>query len=125
MQAQAAAAERVAREHAQLVAAVRGSQAAQEANAAAAERLRMSTDPLYAATSRLNAEIAESTRLYYAGATAPAEYARQQDVLAGRLRDVGQQHSAVNRGFGTVGTSGKLAGRGPERTYSRVERGSQ
>lgn len=105
-----AATVRLAREHDQLAAAVRGSHAAQEANAAAAEQLRMSTDPLYAATSRLNAEIAESTRLYYAGATAPAEYGRQQQVLTGRLQEVERQHNAVNRGFGTVGTTGKLAG---------------
>lgn len=106
----AAATAKLAREHDQLAAAVRGSHAAQEADAAAAERLRMATDPLYAATSRLNAEIAESTRLYYAGATAPAEYARQQQILTGRLQDVERQHAAVNRGFGTVGASGKLAG---------------
>jgi hypothetical protein len=110
VQAQASAAQRLARDKAQLAAVVRGSQAAQEADAAAAERLRMATDPLYAATSRLNAEIAESTRLYYAGATAPAEYARQQEVLAGRLREVEQQHSVVSRGIGAVGTNGKLAG---------------
>lgn len=96
--------------HERLAAMVRGSQAAQEADAVAAERLRMSTDPLYAATSRLNVEIAESTRLYHSGATAPAEYARQQDVLTGRLREVERQHTAVNSGLGTVGTSGKLAG---------------
>jgi hypothetical protein len=110
MQAQAGAAERLSREHAQLAAVVRGSAAAQDADAAAAERLRMSTDPLYAATSRLNAEIAESTRLYHAGATAPAEYARQQDVLTGRLRTVVEQHGAFNRATtGTVGPT-KLAG---------------
>jgi hypothetical protein len=70
----------------------------------------MTTDPLYAATSRLNAEIAESTRLYHAGMTAPAEYARQQEVLSGRLRDVQQQHAIFNRGMGTVGATGRLAG---------------
>lgn len=110
MQAQADAAQRLAREHAQLSAMVRGSHAAQEADAVAADRLRMATDPLYAATSRLNAEIAESTRLYYAGATAPAEYARQQEFLTGRLREVERQHQIVNRGMGTVGVTGKLAG---------------
>lgn len=108
-QAEADAAQRAAREHAALADRVRASQSAQEADAAAAERLRMSTDPLYAATSRLNAEIAESTRLYYAGVTPAAEYARQQDVLASRLRAVEQQHNAVNRGLGPVGASGKLA----------------
>lgn len=101
---------RSAREHANLAAMVRGSQAAQEADAAAAERLRMSTDPLYAALQRVNSEIAESTRLYQIGATAPAEYARQQDVLIGRLREVERQHDVVNGGIGRVGTTGKLAG---------------
>ncbi|KTF70692.1 hypothetical protein ATB93_18740 [Sphingomonas sp. WG] len=91
MRAEADAATRLAREHADLVAQVRGSQAAQEADAAAAEKLRMATDPLYAATKRLNAEIAESTRLYHAGVTAPAEYARQQEVLTQRLRGVADQ----------------------------------
>ncbi|WP_260597809.1 phage tail length tape measure family protein [Sphingomonas endolithica] len=93
--AAAASAQRLAREHAELVAMVRGSQAAMEADAAAAERLRMSTDPLYAATKRLNDEIAESTRLYRTGATAPAEYARQQEVLTGRLAAAGKQHDAL------------------------------
>ncbi|HEV7340873.1 MAG TPA: hypothetical protein VGN68_04505 [Sphingopyxis sp.] len=110
MNAEASATARAAREHAELAARVRGSQAAMEADAAAAERLRMSTDPLYAATSRLNAEIAESTRLYQVGATAPAEYARQQEVLVGRLRDVEQQHAVVNRSMGTAGATGRLAG---------------
>lgn len=109
-QAEANAIDRAAREHAELAAAVQGSHAAQMADAAAAERLRMATDPLYAATQRLNAEIAESTRLYHAGATAPAEYARQQEVLVGRLRDVERQQEVVNRGMGQVGTGGRLAG---------------
>lgn len=108
--AQVAAIERVARQHADLAAKVRGSHAAQEADAVAAERLRMSTDPLYAATKRLNDEIAESTRLYHAGATAKSEYERQQDVLTGRLRVVQQQFAGVNSGFGSVGASGQLAG---------------
>lgn len=110
MQVEADAVARAAREHANLAALVRGSQGALEADAAAAERLRMSTDPLYAATKRLNDEIAESTRLYYAGATAPAEYARQQEVLTARLRDAEQQQGIFNRGLGTVGATGKLAG---------------
>lgn len=109
MQAESDAVARAAREHANLAAMVRESNAAQEADAAAAERLRMSTDPLYAATQRLNAEIAESTRLYYAGATAPAEYARQQEVLAGRLRDVQKQHELMNRSLMGIGTTGRLA----------------
>ncbi len=107
---EAEAAGRLAREHASLAAMVQGSQAAMVADAAAAERLRASTDPLYAATTRLNAEIAESTRLYYAGATAPVEYARQQGILTGRLREVETQHSVVNRGLGAVGGTGRLAG---------------
>jgi hypothetical protein len=94
--AAAVSAERLAREHAELVAMVRGSEAAMVADAAAAERLRMATDPLYAATKRLNDEIAESTRLYHAGATAPAEYARQQEVLAGRMRSLGQAHDVAS-----------------------------
>jgi hypothetical protein len=105
----AESADRLAREHAELAAKVRDSQAAMEADAAAAERMRMATDPLYAATNRLNAEIAESTRLYHNGATAPAEYARQQEVLAGRMRDVGREQEVVGRGFGGVSTRGKLA----------------
>ncbi|PZQ21242.1 MAG: hypothetical protein DI569_12500 [Sphingopyxis macrogoltabida] len=106
MRADAEAAARLASEHARLAAQVRASHAAQEADAVAAERLRMSTDPLYAAMQRLNAEIAESTRLYHAGVTAPAEYARQQDVLAGRLRQVTQAHDevaqAAKRGASTM-----------------------
>lgn len=107
---QADAAKQAAASHADLAAKVRGSQAAQEADAAAAERLRMATDPLYAATSRLNAEIAESTRLYYAGATAPAEYARQQQVLTGRLQETERQFATTGGGLRGVGTSGQLAG---------------
>lgn len=84
----AAATKRHADEHARLSALVRDSHAAQLADAQAAERLREATDPLYAATKRLNAEIAESTRLYHAGATAPVEYARQQEVLQGRLQQM-------------------------------------
>lgn len=68
---------------------------ATEANAAAAERMRMSTDPLYAAQRRVNDEIAESTRLYKAGATAEAEYARQQDVLAGKLNGLTASHDTM------------------------------
>lgn len=109
-QVEANAAARLAQEHANLAAKVQGAQSAMVADAAAAERMRSATDPLYAATVRLNAEIAESTRLYYAGATAPDEYARQQEVLTGRLRDVQQQHDIVNRGLGTVAGTGKLAG---------------
>lgn len=96
----AAAARRLAQEHNELAAAVRGSHAAQEADAASAERLRMATDPLYAATKRLNEEIAESTRLYYSGATAPAEYARQQEVLRGRLTGLSEQFDRVNAASG-------------------------
>lgn len=104
-----AATKRLADEHARLVAAVRGSQAAQEADAAAAERLRMATDPLYAATKRLNAEIAESTRLYYSGATAPAEYARQQQVLVGQLREVERAHEAASTATGRLGGAARLS----------------
>lgn len=100
---------RLAREHAELVARVRGSQAAMEADAAAAEQMRRATDPLYAATQRLNTEIAESTRLYQNGATAPAEYARQQDVLAGRLREVTREHELASGAAGKFGGSARLA----------------
>ncbi|WP_052149127.1 phage tail length tape measure family protein [Sphingomonas sp. Ant20] len=84
-------------EHARLTALVRGSHDAQVADAAAAEQLRMATDPLYASTKKLNAEIAESTRLYHTGATAPAEYARQQEVLTGRLRQSAQAQDDMDR----------------------------
>jgi len=92
MRLEGMATEQLAREHALLASTVRASRDAQVADAAAAEQLRMSTDPLYAATRKLNAEIAESTRLYHAGSTAPAEYARQQEVLIGRLRQSAQAH---------------------------------
>ncbi len=95
MRLEAMAAEQLTREQSQLASVVRASHDAQVADATAAERLRLSTDPLYAATKRLNAEIAESTRLYHAGATAPAEYARQQDVLTSRLRQTGQAHDEM------------------------------
>ncbi|MFW2829872.1 hypothetical protein [Sphingomonas sp. ID0503] len=102
----AAETKRLADEHERLAAMVRGSAAAQEADVVAAERLRSSTDPLYAATKRLNEEIAESTRLYHVGATAPEEYARQQQVLTGRLREFEQANDAVNaagrKGTGTL-----------------------
>ena len=91
----AAATKRLADEHERLAAMVRGSHDAQLADAAAAERLRASTDPLYAATKRLNAEIAESTRLYHNGATAPAEYARQQEVLRQRMAATTELHTAM------------------------------
>jgi hypothetical protein len=93
--AAALATKRLADEQQRLAGIVQASHAAQMADAAAAERLRETTDPLYAATKRLNAEIAESTRLYHLGATAPAEYARQQQVLTGRLNEVGRAHDAV------------------------------
>ncbi|WP_165899734.1 phage tail length tape measure family protein, partial [Sphingomonas sp. PP-CE-1G-424] len=96
MRLESMAAEQLTREQAQLASVVRASHDAQVADAASAEQLRIATDPLYAATKRLNAEIAESTRLYHAGATAPAEYARQQDVLTGRLRQVGQAHDEMS-----------------------------
>lgn len=95
LKAEADAAARAGAEHALLAAAVRGSHDASVADAAAAEKLRMSTDPLYAATKRLNAEIAESTRLYHAGFTAPEEYARQQAVLAQRLKTSTDAHEAM------------------------------
>ncbi|WP_242183212.1 hypothetical protein [Sphingomonas sp. CARO-RG-8B-R24-01] len=91
----AAAAKRLADEHERLAAMVRGSYEAQMADVAAAERMRAATDPLYAATQRLNAEIAESTRLYHNGATAPAEYARQQQVLSQRMAATTEQHTAM------------------------------
>jgi len=97
MRLEGLAAEQLAREHGQLASAVRASHNAQVADAAAAEQLRMSTDPLYAATKKLNSEIAESTRLYHAGATAPAEYARQQEVLTGRLRQSAQAQDEMDR----------------------------
>ncbi len=97
MRLEGLAAEQLAREHGQLASAVRASHDAQVADAAAAEQLRMSTDPLYALTKKLNAEIAESTRLYHAGATAPAEYARQQEVLTGRLRQSAQAQDDMDR----------------------------
>lgn len=76
--------------------ALREQEEAARADAVAADRLRMSTDPLYAATRRLNDELAESSRLYRAGVTSANEYARQQVVLTQRLRD-------VERSFGSVG----------------------
>lgn len=91
----AAAVKREANEHARLAALIRGSRDAEIADATAAERMREATDPLYAAVKRLNGEIEESTRLYRAGATAPAEYARQQEVLGQRLRSTTQQHEAM------------------------------
>lgn len=104
--AAAAAAKRLADEHKVLAAAVRGSHAAQLADAEAAEKLRLATDPLYAATKRLNQEIAESTRLYHAGATAPAEYARQQQVLQGRVQQAVAAHremdQTIKRGSNTL-----------------------
>lgn len=103
MRAEAAAADKLATEHGQLAAQVRASHDAQQADAVAAERLRAATDPLYAATKRLNDEIAESTRLYHVGATAPAEYARQQEVLAGRLRNVEAGYDAATRGSARLG----------------------
>lgn len=99
----AAAVRRHADEHARLAAMVQQSYAAQLADVAAAERLRVATDPLYAVTKRLNAEIAESTRLYHAGVTAPSEYARQQDVLTTRLRQAASAHDEVD-------AAGKRAG---------------
>lgn len=95
MQAEAAAAAKLSAEHAKLAAMVQESHDAQMADAAAAERLRETTDPLYAATKRLNAEIAESTRLYYAGATSEAEYQRQQQVLTQALNAATAQHNAM------------------------------
>ena len=97
LRVEADAASRLAAEHARLAAMVRGSQAALESDAAAAERMRMATDPLYAATKRLNDELAESTRLYHAGATAAPEYARQQEVLTGRLRQLTAVHDDAAR----------------------------
>ncbi|GAA3708552.1 hypothetical protein GCM10022268_17350 [Sphingomonas cynarae] len=103
---EAAAADLANRQHAQLAATLRASHDAMLADAAAAERMRASTDPLYAATKRLNDEIAESTRLYHLGATPPAEYARQQQVLTGRLREVAQahdtMHTSARRASGTL-----------------------
>lgn len=107
---EAEAVQRAAASHAELAAKVQASHAAQVADADAAERLRLATDPLYAATKRLNAEIAESTRLYHAGATAPAEYARQQEVLTGRLQEAQRQFAVTGQGMGGVRASGKLAG---------------
>lgn len=78
--------------------ALAGQAAEMEKNAQAAERLRRATDPLYAATARLNEEIAESTRLFNAGATAPEEYARQQAVLNSTLQEVTKRFGAVNAG---------------------------
>jgi hypothetical protein len=101
----AAATKRLADEHARLAAMVRGSHDAQMADAAAAERLRASTDPLYAATKRLNAEIAESTRLYRNGATAPVEYARQQQVLSQRMAEATVQHNALAKAGGGSATA--------------------
>lgn len=97
MRLEGMATEQLAREHAALASTVRASHDAQVADAAAAEQLRMSTDPLYAATRKLNDQIAESTRLYHAGATAPAEYARQQEVLTGRLRQSAQAQDDMDR----------------------------
>ncbi|MGT2514803.1 phage tail length tape measure family protein [Sphingomonas panni] len=101
--AAAQSAKRLADEHARLADMVRASHAAQEADAASAERMRAATDPLYAATKRLNAEIAESTRLYQNGATPPAEYARQQQVLTQRLREAERAHTDVGRAANNAG----------------------
>ncbi len=97
MRIEGLATEQLAREHALLASTVRASHDAQVADAAAAEQLRMSTDPLCVSTKKLNAEIAESTRLYHAGATAPAEYARQQEVLTSRLRQSTQAQDDMDR----------------------------
>ena len=80
------------------VKAMREQEAAAKADAASAERLRASTDPLYAATRRLNDELAESSRLYRAGVTSANEYARQQGVLTHQLQE-------VERGFDSLGTT--------------------
>lgn len=103
---EAEATKALARERQQLADKVRASHAAQLADADAAERLRMSTDPLYGATKRLNEEVAESTRLYYAGLTSKAEYDRQQTVLIGRLNQATKAHNyneqAIRRGSNTM-----------------------
>jgi len=110
LRAEAKAASDLADARDRLARILRESHDAQEADAAAAERLRAATDPLYAVTQRLNAEIAESTRLYHVGATAPAEYARQQEVLAQRLRDVDKAVLLSTTSLTGVGGSAKLAG---------------
>lgn len=93
----AAATKRLADEHSRLAAMVQASRAEQLADAASLERIRASTDPLYAATSRLNAEIAESTRLYHAGVTSQGEYARQQQILTDRLRTTALAHDQIEQ----------------------------
>ncbi len=136
MRLEGMAAEQLTREQAQLASVVRASHDAQVADAAAAEQLRLSTDPLYAATKRLNAEIAESTRLYHAGATAPAEYARQQDVLAGRLRQSTQAQDEMSASARKSGgalkniavqlpdiTQGLLTGQKPMQVF--IQQGAQ
>ncbi|HEX7856087.1 MAG TPA: phage tail length tape measure family protein [Sphingobium sp.] len=92
LRVEADATAKLTQEHARLAAEVRASHAAQEADHASLERLRMATDPLYAATKRLNDQIAESTRLYHAGITPQSEYARQQKVLTGALEEAEKAH---------------------------------
>lgn len=101
----AIATRRLAQEHAELAATVRGSAAAQEADAVAAERLRIATDPLYLASKRLNEQIEESTRLYRAGMTPPEEYARQQRVLQDRLRQTTAAQEASSTAAGRQGAA--------------------
>lgn len=61
------------------------------------ESLRSSTDPLYAAQSRLNKELAEAKTLYKAGAIAAADYEKIHGVLEGKLNRVAMlQGKAAN-----------------------------
>ncbi len=94
-------------------AAYRGSQAlvAMKAEAAAAgaleariDRLLNSIDPTRAAQARLNAEMAEATSLFKAGAIGASDYAKATAILDQRM-------DAAARGHGTlIGLQGKATG---------------
>lgn len=84
--------------------------AAQESRdmAAAADRLRGQMDPLFAATSRYNAELAELERVSKGTVLAEGELARMQDFLAKRFEEA--KREANEAGLGIKGYGQSLRG---------------
>lgn len=100
-------------------AAYRGAQAlaAMREEAAAAANLERridalmnSIDPTRAAQARLNAEMAEASALYKAGAISASDYAKAVSVLDNRMAATARQQGVINSLQGATAKGARLAG---------------
>jgi hypothetical protein len=88
--------------------ASRGAAAAVDDMEARVSKLRASVDPMGAAISRVNMELAEARLMFDAGSISAAEYARSQTILNARINEFQRRQGMMNAAMGIGARSAKL-----------------